>query len=127
MLTVSKSEQLTFESDLDDCIYFQLTEILSNWKEKKKASNTVREVFSTDKPNIQRSLIFLFFMFELCKKEITDFSFGRSFMVKKKKSFHKRNSTTDQNGPTQDSHSDMIVQDAEAQVLGHEGGLRIGI
>ena len=87
MLTVSKSEQLTFESDLDDCIYFQLTEILSNWKEKKKASNTVWEVFSTDKPNIQRSLIFLFFMFEMCKKEITDFSFGRSFMVKKKKIF----------------------------------------
>lgn len=85
MLTVSKSEQLTFESDLDDCIYFQLTEILSNWKEKKQASNTVPEVFSTDKPNIQRSLIFLFFMFELCKKEITDFSLGRSFMVKKKK------------------------------------------
>ena len=84
MLTVSKSEQLTFESDLDDCIYFQLTEILSNWEEKKKASNMVEEVFFTDKPNIQQSLIFLFFMFELCKKEITYFSFGRSFMVKKK-------------------------------------------
>ena len=45
----------------------------------------VQEVFSTDKPNIQQSLIFLFFMFELHKKEITDFSFGRIFMVKKKK------------------------------------------
>lgn len=82
MLTVSKSEQLTFESNLNDYIYFQLTEILSDWKEKKKASNMVREVFVTDKPNIQQSLIFLFFMFELCKKEITDFSLGRSFMVK---------------------------------------------
>ena len=84
MLTVSKSEQLTFESNLNDYIYFQLTEVLSNWKEKKKASNMVWEVFSTDKPNIQQSLIFLFFMFELCKKEITNFSLGRSFMVKKK-------------------------------------------
>ena len=48
-------------------------------------------------------------------------------MVKKKKTLHKRNSTRDQNGPTQDSHSDMIVQDVETRVLDREGGLRIGI
>ena len=45
----------------------------------------------------------------------------------KKKSLHKRNSTMDQNGPTQDSHSDMIVQDVETRVLGDEGGLGTGI
>lgn len=81
MLTVSKSEQLTFESNLNDYIYFQLTEILSDWK-KEKLVIWSGEVYVTDKPNIQQSLIFLFFMFELCKKRLPISLWGEVLWLK---------------------------------------------